>query len=113
MGLKVFTLDTYDLLDEIKADPAGFGFTNVSDPCWSGTFTDPLSGALCSTDPSDQDKFLFWDTVHPTEAGRTYGPPSLRRRPCGAPEATTWGMMLTGFAGLGFVGWRRRSLRHH
>ena len=40
-GLKVFTLDTYDLLDEIKADPSKFGFDNVSDPCWTGTFTDP------------------------------------------------------------------------
>ena len=29
-GLKVFTLDTYDLLGEIKADPSKFGFANVT-----------------------------------------------------------------------------------
>jgi hypothetical protein len=30
--------------------------------------------------------------------------------PGAAPEAATWGMMLTGFAGLGFVGyWRKRG----
>ena len=46
-GLKVFTLDTYGLLGEIKADPSHFGFTNVSDPCWTGNFTDPTSGMVC------------------------------------------------------------------
>jgi cholinesterase len=50
-GLKVFTLETYDLLEEIKKDPSGFGFMNVTDPCWTGNFTDP------------------WDEVHPTAAG--------------------------------------------
>src|SRR3984957_2231871 len=53
-GLKVFTLDTYDLLGEIKKDPSGFGFNNVSSPCWTGGFTDPNSGALCSPNLDDQ-----------------------------------------------------------
>jgi hypothetical protein len=32
----------------------------------------------------------------------------------GAPEASTWAMMLAGFAGLGFLGWResRKSAAH-
>jgi phospholipase/lecithinase/hemolysin len=104
-GLKVFTLDTYDLLDEIKADPSKFGFDNVSAPCWTGTFTDPLSGALCSTVPDDQDKFLFWDEVHPTEAGHLWAA-EFAAQALAAPEASTWVMMLVGFAGLGFAGWR-------
>ncbi len=104
-GLKVFSLDTYDLLGEIKADPAGFGFNNVSSPCWTGTFTDPSSGTLCSTVPDDQNKFLFWDAVHPTEAGHLWAA-EFAAQALAAPEAPTWAMMLVGFAGLGFAGYR-------
>jgi phospholipase/lecithinase/hemolysin len=105
-GLKVFTLDTYDLLGEIEADPSDFGFTNVSDPCWTGDFTHPNSGTLCSTDPSDQNKFLFWDEVHPTAAGHLLAAEFALDALTAVPEVSTWAMMLVGFAGLGFAGYR-------
>ena len=106
-GLKVFTLDTYDLLGEIKADPSHFGFTNVTDPCWTGSFTDPSSGTLCSPDPSDQNQFLFWDEVHPTAAGHFLTAEFAVDALTAVPEVSTWAMMLIGFAGLGFAGYRR------
>jgi len=105
-GLKVFTLDTYDLLGEIKADPSGFGFTNVSGPCWTGDFTDPSSGTLCSPNLDDQNQFLFWDEVHPTAAGHLLTA-EFAVEALAAPEISTWAMMLVGFAGLGFAGYRR------
>jgi phospholipase/lecithinase/hemolysin len=105
-GLKVFTLDTYDLLGEIKADPSHFGFTNVSAPCWTGSFTDPSSGTLCSPDPSDQNEFLFWDEVHPTAAGHLLTAEFAVDALTTVPEVSTWAMMLIGFAGLGFAGYR-------
>jgi outer membrane lipase/esterase len=104
-GLRVFTLDTFDLLDEIKADPPGFGFANVTDPCWTGGFTDPNSGTLCSQDTTGQNKYLFWDEVHPTEAGHLWAA-EFAVEALAAPEISTWAMMLVGFAGLGFAGWR-------
>ena len=110
-GLKVFTLDTYDLLGEIKADPSEFGFTNVSDPCWTGSFTDPNSGTLCSTDPSDQNKYLFWDEVHPTAAGHLLTAEFALDALTTVPEPSTWAMMLVGLAGLGFAGYRRSRQR--
>jgi phospholipase/lecithinase/hemolysin len=110
-GLKVFTLDTYDLLGEIKADPSEFGFTNVSDPCWTGSFTDPNSGTLCSTDPSDQNKYLFWDEVHPTAAGHLLTAEFALGALNAVPEPSTWTMMLVGFAALGFAGYRRSRQR--
>jgi phospholipase/lecithinase/hemolysin len=94
------------LLGEIKADPSGFGFTNVSSPCWTGTFTDPSSGTLCSTAPDDQNKFLFWDAVHPTAAGHLLAAEFAVDALSAVPEASTWGMMLIGFAGLGFAAYR-------
>ena len=109
-GLKVFTLDTYGLLGEIKADPSHFGFTNVSDPCWTGNFTDPSSGTLCSPNTADQDQFLFWDEVHPTAAGHLLAA-EFAVDALAAPEISTWAMMLVGFGGLGFAGYRRSRKR--
>ncbi|HEY1863213.1 MAG TPA: SGNH/GDSL hydrolase family protein [Roseiarcus sp.] len=109
-GLKVFTLDTYDLLGEIEADPSHFGFTNVSDPCWTGSFTDPSSGTLCSPNLADQNQYLFWDEVHPTAAGHLLTA-EFAVEALAAPEISTWAMMLVGFAGLGFAGYRRSRER--
>jgi outer membrane lipase/esterase len=110
-GLKVFTLDTYDLLAEIKADPSGFGFNNVSSPCWTGNFTDPSSGTLCSTAPDDQNKFLFWDDVHPTAAGHLLAAEFAVDALTAVPEVSTWVMMGIGFAGLGLHALRRSQKR--
>jgi phospholipase/lecithinase/hemolysin len=112
-GLKVFTLDTYDLLGEIKADPSEFGFTNVSGPCWTGNFTDPSPGMLCSKIPSDQNQFLFWDEVHPTAAGHLLAAEFAVDALATVPEGSTWAMTLVGFAGLGFAGWRRSRMSHY
>ena len=56
----VLYYDTAALLNRIVADPAAFGFTNVTSPCF-----DAIAGTVC-TDP---DKYLFWDDLHPTEHG--------------------------------------------
>jgi phospholipase/lecithinase/hemolysin len=112
-GLKVFTVDTYDLLGEVKADPSKFGFSNVTDPCWTGSFTDPSSGTLCSPTPADQDQFLFWDEVHPTAAGHLVAAEFALDALSAVPEAPTWAMLGIGFAGLGFASLlaSRRSAR--
>ena len=52
LGLKVYDLPTYADLDEVVNNPSFFGsrygitFTNVTDPAWTGNFTDPTSGTL-------------------------------------------------------------------
>jgi len=53
-GAKYF--DTFTLLDDIVANPSKYGFTNVTDPCYSGIFR------VCR----DPNSYLFWDTIHPT-----------------------------------------------
>ncbi len=70
-GLKVFDLNSYALLGDIKSAPAAFGFTNVNDPVWTGNFTSSTSGTLASTIPAVQNQYLFWDDVHPTAAGHS------------------------------------------
>jgi phospholipase/lecithinase/hemolysin len=108
-GLTVFDLNTYALIDEAVQDPSAFGFSNVTAPCWTGGFTGS-GGSLCSTLPAVQDTYLFWDDVHPTAAGQLLvADAALRAMGLPVPEPSTWAMLLVGFGGLGFAGYRART----
>ena len=39
-ALKVDLVDTFSVLNQVAANPAAFGFTNVTDPVWTGNLTD-------------------------------------------------------------------------
>jgi outer membrane lipase/esterase len=67
--LNMDIVNTYSLVDKVVSDPALFGFTNVTDPVWTGNFTDPNSGTLRASTLAAQDQYLFWDQDHPTSAG--------------------------------------------
>ena len=120
-GLHVFDLPTYTLLEDAVNHPLTYGFTNVTSPCWTGGFTGYAGGGtLCSA----PDKYLFWDGVHPTAAANRLtaalaynlltgaaAPLFTAADPPAVPEASTWTMMLLGFAGLGWAGYRRRAMQ--
>jgi phospholipase/lecithinase/hemolysin len=110
-GLTVLDLNTYALIDEAVQDPSTFGFSNVTDPCWTGGFTGSATGgSLCSTLPAVQDTYLFWDDVHPTAAGQLLvSDAALRALGLPVPEPSTWALLLIGFGGLGFAGYRARA----
>src|SRR3984957_14310903 len=109
-GLTVFDLNTYALIDEAVKDQSAFGFSNVTAPCWTGGFTGSATGgSLCSTLPAVQDTYLFWDNVHPTAAGHLLVADAALRAPgLPLPPPSTWAMLLIGFGGLGFAGYRAR-----
>lgn len=64
-AVKVDLVDSFSVLDQAKADPAAHGFTDVSNPAWTGGLTDPGSGTLHASG-SAQNQFLFFDSLHPT-----------------------------------------------
>ena len=99
-GLTVFDLPIYDQLDQIVANPNAFGFTDVTDPCYTGTTTSP--GIVCSALPAVQNQYLFWDHEHPTAAGHALA--ANLAYSLAAPEPATWAMLLIGFVGLGVAG---------
>jgi phospholipase/lecithinase/hemolysin len=63
-------IDTGTLLDTAAANPAAFGFSNVTQPVWTGNLTDSHSGTLAATGAA-QNGFLFFDNLHPTAAGHS------------------------------------------
>ena len=107
--LTVFDLNTYALLDQAVQDPGAFGFSNVTDPCWTGGFTGYAGGgSVCSTLPAVQDTYLFWDDVHPTAAGHLLvADAALSAMRLPVPEPSTWAMMAIGLVSLAFAGYRR------
>lgn len=58
--INLVPLDVSGLFEDVLANPAGFGFTNVSEPFLDPTTLNPNS--------SNPDEYLFWDDTHPTAA---------------------------------------------
>jgi phospholipase/lecithinase/hemolysin len=61
-------INTFGLLDAAIANPAAYGFTNVTQPVWTGDLTNAHSGMLNATGAA-QNGHLFFDDLHPTAAG--------------------------------------------
>jgi phospholipase/lecithinase/hemolysin len=97
--LNLRTVDTFSLIDEAVDDPARFGFTNVTDPCWTGGYFGP-PGTLCALGMTDQDKYLFWDHVHPTARGHALVADAALNA---IPEPPAWSMLVLGLWLIGLL----------
>ncbi len=65
LGVNITIVDTSALLSDIAANPAKYGFTNVTNECLAtgSAGNIPNGGPTVCASPST---YLFWDTVHPT-----------------------------------------------
>ena len=61
-------INTYAMLDAASANPSAYGFTNVTQPVWTGNLTDSNSGTLAASGAA-QNGYLYFDNLHPTAAG--------------------------------------------
>ncbi len=91
----VSTFDIFGLGTEIALDPLAFGFTNIKDACGA------VVGANCGT-------YVYWDGIHPTAAAHMEIADAFVAVAT-VPEPSTWAMMILGFAGIGFMAYRRRN----
>jgi phospholipase/lecithinase/hemolysin len=106
-GLHLSILNTYSLLDAIVADPSGFDFTNVTQPCVTGA-TDYIGGTACASTLAAQDKYLFWDNLHPTAAGHAIVAAAALDAVT-TPEPAYVSLLTLGLLGMGLV-FRRRGV---
>jgi phospholipase/lecithinase/hemolysin len=61
-------VNTYALLDAAVANPAAYGFSNVTQPVWTGGLT-PGSGGTLNATGTAQNGYLFFDNLHPAAEG--------------------------------------------
>ncbi len=95
-GKGVTYFDTYTFMDNVIANPAKYGLTDVTDPCFDGV-------NVCS----NPNQYLFWDDFHPT----TYADSILAENFYTAvvPEPATFVMLSTGMIGVFSFASRRLS----
>jgi phospholipase/lecithinase/hemolysin len=82
----VVYFDTASLVRSMVADPAAYGFTNVTDPCFNGI-------TVC-TNPS---QYLFFDSFHPTTATDSFAAEGLLAA-VATPEPSTFLLLVAGLA---------------
>lgn len=101
-GLDILDFDTAGFLAEVVADPAAFGFSNVTERCYTG---DDLNfnggGSICA----NPDSYLFWDGIHPTAAGHALLAQAMLQH---IPEPGSLALLL---AGLGATACNSRRIR--
>jgi outer membrane lipase/esterase len=94
-GVSMF--DIFGLEDSIIANPGAFNFVNVTDACGAPSL---------ACDPATA---LFWDGIHPTAFAHSVIAEQFLDATGAVPEPSTWAMLLLGFAGIGFMAYRRKS----
>ena len=62
-GVNIIQMDVYSLFNVVRANPAAFGYTNITQACTAVI-------ACVTGSAATQNQFLFWDSVHPTETGQ-------------------------------------------
>ena len=103
LGLKVYDLPTYADFDLVASNPSYFGsrygitFSDVTDPAWTGNFTDPTSGTLAP----GANHYLFFDTVHPTALAHHLTADIAYHTLTAAPLTASFTMPAVGLAGIG------------
>jgi len=99
-GARITYLDLFPLI----ANAAAYGFSNSTTACYTGTYSGGSSGTVCDPTRTGQDRYLFWDNLHPTEAGFAV---VADRAEVALPEPASWSLLAAGLAGA--VAWGRRK----
>jgi phospholipase/lecithinase/hemolysin len=105
-GATLTDFDLYDFNANILANAAALGFTDTTDRCYTNTPGSAATSAQCGPNAENIDSFLYWDDIHPTARVQALWAEGFE---AAVPEPSTWAMLLVGFGGLGFAGYRARA----
>lgn len=97
-GAEILQFDTFAFFNNVMANPAAFGFTNVLDACLASPADTP-----CAT----PDSYLFWDDFHPSARGHALTAAAFAMA---VPEPATVALLPVGLLALLALG--RRSAAH-
>ena len=103
-GTNLTDFDLFGFNANILADAAAHGFTNTTDPCYAFTGLPTSTASNTGCDTGNIDSFVYWNDIHPTAPVQALWAQGLR---AAVPEPSTWAMLLIGFSGLAFAGYRR------
>jgi phospholipase/lecithinase/hemolysin len=92
-------VDTFGLFEMVQADNTAFGFSNITSPC-----LDALLGGAAA----DCSGFLFYDTIHPTDAAHALIAAQFTAAIAPVPLPAGWVLVLSFGAILGLL--RRRKI---
>lgn len=105
-GFEVLEIDVAGLQARAVADPAAFGFTNVTASCRA-------QAELCVNAPNGADSFLFADDVHPTAPAHaqiaSLVSDAIATDAAPIPLPASGVLLLAGLGGLGAMARRRRA----
>jgi phospholipase/lecithinase/hemolysin len=101
LGVNIYGFDTWSVMQDMIANPATYGFTNVTDPAYVG----PLDGS--GTVVPNPNQYLFWDDVHPGTVAHSYLAAAAL---AAVPEPSGIALALLAAASLLIVRLRRKAL---
>ena len=105
-GTTLTDFDLYGYNANILANAAAHGFTDTTDRCYTNTPGSSTTSAACGSGAENINSLVYWDDIHPTAKVHALWAEGFE---AAVPETSTWAMLLVGFGGLGFAGYRRAA----